>query len=556
MPAAPRQLPPVGPTEVGPGDPRYEALRRGFNQRWVASPDYVVVATSTADVVAALNTYLPGTAGSSSPPRRITVRSGGHCYENFVCGDDVAVILDVSTMDGVYYDADMEAYCVEAGATNWHSITQLYRRYGLALPGGSCYSVGAGGHISGGGFGLLSRLHGLTVDYLYAVEVVTVRDRTHAEVTVARKDSPEPALQDLWWAHTGGGGGNFGVVTRYWFRGLPEPPSQVLTRAVAWDWGLFAGPEGDPARFKSLVRRYGEFFVAERTGEGGPACLRDFDYSDLFTLFKLTNLAKGKIGLAVQLDGTRADSIERLNCFLDWIAPEADYPQTVFDVSMGEQPPLSDQFIPTRLPWLTATQNFNGSGPSRCGKYKSAYHTANFSDRQLDVLFARLTTGYPNEDALVQVDSYGGRVNDVEPFATAVPQRSSVLKLQYQTYWSWETDANHDGVFDYQDALADPSIAAPHLKWIRDLYQDMYAETGGVPVTPTPESSDVNTDGCYINYPDVDLGDPAFNDPEVGQPWHHLYYGANYARLQRAKAYWDPRDVFRHAQSVRLPGAP
>jgi FAD/FMN-containing dehydrogenase len=148
--------------EVGPGDARYEALRRGFNQRWIATPDHVVVATGTDDVVAAVNAWLARHPGTATPQRRITVRSGGHCYEDFVCGDDVSVIIDVSAMDRVHYDADMDAYCVEAGAGNWHIATQLYRRYGLALPGGSCYSVGAGGHVSAGGFGLLSRLHGLT----------------------------------------------------------------------------------------------------------------------------------------------------------------------------------------------------------------------------------------------------------------------------------------------------------------------------------------------------------------------------------------------------------
>ncbi|MFE1315128.1 FAD-dependent oxidoreductase [Streptomyces sp. NPDC058755] len=534
MPAESLRPRPVGPTEVGPGDPRYEALRRGFNQRWVAGPDYVVVAASTADVVAALNTHLAGTVGLDSPPRRITVRSGGHCYENFVCGDDVAVIIDVSTMDGVYYDTEMEAYCVEAGATNWHAATQLYRRHGLAVPGGSCYSVGAGGHISGGGFGLLSRLHGLTVDYLYAVEVVTVRDRSHAEVTVARKDSPERAVHDLWWAHT-----------RWWRRQLRRGHPLLVPRPART-----AGPGADQGAGLGVGPLQG--VPRQVQVPGGP--LRRV-LRDLFTLLKLNNHAKGKVGLVIQLDGTRRDSIERLNRFLNWLAPEEDYPQTLFDLAMGEHRPLNDQFIPTRLPWLTATQNFNDSGPSRCGKYKSAYHTGNFSERQLDVLFAHLTSEYKNEDALLQVDSYGGRINDVDPFATAVPQRSSVLKLQYQAYWTWGDDANHDGVWDYQDALVDPSIAAPHLKWIRDFYQDMYAETGGVPVMPTPEVPGItNTDGCYINYPDVDLNDPEFNDPVEGQPWYLLYYGANYERLQRTKAYWDPRNVFRHEQSVRLPG--
>ncbi|MCF2436876.1 FAD-binding protein [Streptomyces thinghirensis] len=98
-------------------------------------------------------------------------------------------------MNRVYFDASMDAYCVEAGATNWQAATQLYRTSGRALPGGSCYSVGSGGHISGGGYGLLSRQFGLTVDYLYAVEVVTVADGKTPKVTVARKDSGGPCPQ-------------------------------------------------------------------------------------------------------------------------------------------------------------------------------------------------------------------------------------------------------------------------------------------------------------------------------------------------------------------------
>jgi hypothetical protein len=50
-------------------------------------------------------------------------------------------------------------------------------------------------------------------------------------------------------------------------------------------------------------------------------------------------------------------------------------------------------------------------------------------------------------------------------------------------------------------------------------------------------------DGCYVNYPDVDLDD-----------WPRLYYQGAYAKLQEVKAHWDPGDVFNHRQSVRLPG--
>jgi hypothetical protein len=59
------------------------------------------------------------------------------------------------------------------------------------------------------------------------------------------------------------------------------------------------------------------------------------------------------------------------------------------------------------------------------------------------------------------------------------------------------------------------------------------------------------TDGCYINYPDIDLSDEDLNTSD--QPWHQLYYKNNYARLQRTKQHWDPRNVFRHGQSIEPP---
>ncbi|MET9550721.1 FAD-binding protein [Streptomyces sp. NPDC006627] len=548
------------PIKVDKNGARYEALRRGFNQRWIAAPDYVVVATSKEDVATTLGTFL---GNSSNATRRITVRSGGHCYEDFVCSSDVGVIIDVSQMNRVYFDASMDAYCVEAGATNWQATTQLYRASGRALPGGSCYSVGSGGHISGGGYGLLSRQFGLTVDYLYAVEVVTVADGKTPKVTVARKDSEDPALRDLWWAHTGGGGGNFGVITRYWFRGLPEPPAQVLLRSVAWKWEEL---QARPDLFKSLVRRYGQFFEHEQAGTL-PHNMRAYTFRDMFTLLKLTHVSAGKVGLIVQLDGTRTDSPARLKAFLDYITEgfttgsHTYVGETVLDRQMGEHSAQRESFIPTLLPWLTATQTLNESGPNRCGKYKSAYHTKAFTDEQIDAIHRHLTTGtYSNPDALLQVDSYGGAVNDTASDATAVPQRSSVLKLQYQAYWSWDKDADSNAVYDYRDAEKDPTIAERHLNWIRTFYEDVYHTTGGVPTVaaPTspastsPASTSAHTDGCYVNYPDTDLDDPVHNTS--GQSAHRLYYKENYTRLQRTKQRWDPHNVFRHAQSIRLPG--
>jgi aclacinomycin oxidase len=78
---------------------------------------------------------------------------------------------------------------------------------------------------------------------------------------------------------------------------------------------------------------------------------------------------------------------------------------------------------------------------------------------------------------------------------------------------------------------------------VRAFYRELFAETGGV---PAPGEF---YDGALINHPDVDLADPSLNTS--GIPWHTIYYNANYERLRRVKAKWDPRNVFRHALSIR-----
>ncbi|MEJ1267041.1 hypothetical protein WDV93_04555 [Pantoea ananatis] len=67
------------------------------------------------------------------------------------------------------------------------------------------------------GFGLLSRRHGLTVDHLHAIEIITVDKTGNARAVVARRD-PGCPNHDLWWNYAGGGGGQLGIVTKFWFR--------------------------------------------------------------------------------------------------------------------------------------------------------------------------------------------------------------------------------------------------------------------------------------------------------------------------------------------------
>ncbi|GHF60244.1 FAD-linked oxidase [Kitasatospora xanthocidica] len=503
---APRELPKG--RSILPGDPRYQTLGQGFNQRWSSSPSYIRLVGNEADAVAELNRAL-------DRGLRPTVRGGGHCYEGFV-DNDRGVILDLSTMRGVAASTDKfgrPTYCVEGGATNWDVYTTLFREHAVTLPAGSCYSVGAGGHICGGGFGLLSRRHGLTVDHLVQVDVVTVRGGTAAVTAAHREDAKGSPEQDLFWAHTGGGGGNFGVVLRYHFApDAPQPPPRVWLSSVAWPWEELLERSAD---FETLVRNFGTF-MAEHSGP------QESLYQGLFAILKLTHHSNGNVVLVSQWDG---DDPAPLDSFV------AAVEQGMATRSVVQTRAAGGLFLPypekrRQLPWFQATMTLNPSGDNRRGKYKSAYHREPFSPAQIATFRDWLTRDVEGADlskTLVQIDSYGCRINTRRPEETAVPQRDSIMKLQYQTYWT------------------DPAEDSDHLTYLRDFYRDVYRETGGVP------EIDTATDGAYVNYPDVDLGTANQRDPA----YPRLYYKDNYARLQRTKAYWDGEEVFHHAQSVR-----
>lgn len=222
----------VGPSDI---DSAYNGLIRGFNMRWVASNcQYVYLCLTAQGVTEALTDIL--TSGYS----QFRIKGGGHCYEDFVFNSNIEAIIDVSLMEALGTTTDTEGrslHYVESGQTNWGTYTHLYKNFGLTLPAGSCYSVGVGGHICGGGYGLLSRKYGLTVDYLAAIEIVTIKsDNTISSPTYISKYSTNQDEIDLFWAHTGAGGGNFGVITKYYFENLPKAPKYANLTSISIPW--------------------------------------------------------------------------------------------------------------------------------------------------------------------------------------------------------------------------------------------------------------------------------------------------------------------------------
>jgi FAD/FMN-containing dehydrogenase len=145
----------------------------------------------------------------------LAVRSGGHSSAGY-CTTDGGIVLDLSEMKGIEVDVAGRTAWAESGLTAAELTTAL-GAHGLAVGFGDTGSVGIGGITLGGGIGLLARKFGMTIDSLLAADIVT------ADGQLARVDAE--THPDLFWAIRGGGG-NFGVATRFRYR-LSELPQVV-----------------------------------------------------------------------------------------------------------------------------------------------------------------------------------------------------------------------------------------------------------------------------------------------------------------------------------------
>ncbi|MBJ6648192.1 FAD-binding oxidoreductase [Streptomyces sp. BSE7-9] len=484
---------------VQPGDPRYDSFIRAHNTRFSNRPDQVTIATSSDQVAEAL-----GRAVAAG--QEVAVRSGGHCLENFTTYSGVKHLIDLSQMSDVYYDERRQAFAVGPGAIVAPTQNTLFKGWGVTIPSAGCSEVGLGGHILGGGYNFYSRIHGIAVDHLDAVEVVVVGADGQPRTIVAtrRQDDPNRAL---WWAHTGGGGGNFGIVTRYWLRtpGVnSSDPARLLPRGsnqrvrnVQWSWNDLS-----PQAFRTLVRNFSRWY--ELNSAPGAKEVQ------VWASFSASHQAAGVIGLMAGVSKDVPGGEALLDGLFEATAAGA-----------GVSPVADSRY---ELPWLDR-DNWYWGPPGR-QKDKTADLKKSYTDEQLDTIYAYLTDDHGDPGAQVNLAALGGRINSVRSDATAYVHRDSILRV-YFTPGVWRAEA--------QDAA--------YVAWVRKLYRDVYRNTGGVP------APDAANSGAYINYPDVDLADPEWNTSDT--PWHGLYYGANYARLQRVKSAYDPRDVFHHALSIR-----
>lgn len=569
-------------------NPQHSTFQKGFNLRWPTGNIQGQSSQNGADNIYFCETVddiiLAAKQGLSIGSGRITVRSGGHCYEGFVSnklGDETQLsIIDISMLTGMEYStiADIGTtfpdtvegvtpskekyrFRVSAGNQNWNNYTELYKKTGKTLPGGSCYSVGAGGHICGGGYGFLARKHGLTCDLLAGVDIL-VPNKTGqglAKIHVTRhginENGPVTDNEYLFLACCGGGGGQFGIITSYYFDELPTAPKEVLWTVLDWTHDQIKQED-----FKTFLNAFYTWFSEH---DVKPATW------GLHTKLELRHRNTGPVSLGIHFIDIN-DEVVDTSMLQDFytnvvsLLPDAKESYSAFpSLHIPNASSPKGRSIKTyadfeksmrRMDWLTFTQNVNGSGENQKGRYKSAYQKGNkisFPSQAIDAIWNAITAedlqNYQTQ-SVIQIQSYGGKINAASnaiKYNSASGQRDSVLKWQPQTYWRDTKSMTPQEISNLDEV---------HAAWIRGLYKAAFdgsisgQSEVGVPVNDY-------FDGCYINYPDLDMIYQKGNTDGkniLNPNWRNIYFpNGKESLLQDAKKRWDPLDIFRNSMSVK-----
>jgi FAD/FMN-containing dehydrogenase len=388
--------------------PGFTKARTIYNSAYAdVVPLAVVRVASVADVQATVKW-----AAEYGVP--ITARSGGHSYGGY-SSVEKGVVVDVRRLNGIQLGNGTAK--IGAGANLWEVYSTLANK-GVSTPGGSCPTVGFAGLAQGGGMGLASRKHGLTIDAVQGANLVTA-DGATASATSGGDE-------DLYWALRGGGGGNFGIATSFTVKTFPV--DQAAYAFISWPWSA-AG---------EVLAAWQDF------APNAP--------DELTTICSL--LTTTGDSPQVTVIGQYFGSESGLNQALAPLLKAAPGGQ----VSTG-----TADYLDLIQRWAGCL----GKSAAECAAYaptafaaKSSYVTSPFTQKGTAAAVSALEArqGQPGSGSLI-FDSYGGAISRVAPTATAFAHRDVVCCIQYLAYYPPGAADTANGWLKTTRAALDPYVS-------------------------------------------------------------------------------------------------
>ncbi|KAI5479407.1 elongation factor 1-gamma [Pseudohyphozyma bogoriensis] len=464
----------------------YGPATAAFNQRVQPSPLAVVRPTTPGNVRKAVNCA----RGRGVP---VSALGGRHSYASYGFGgtDGASLVLDMSAFQGVWVYSNGTAK-VGAGARLGDIALELGNK-GRALPHGVCPFVGIGGHASFGGFGISSRMWGLTIDRIIGLDVV-LSNGTIVTNLNAKKDS------NLFWAMRGAGP-DFGVITAFYFKTLAAPSVVINFKYTWYHWSF------TPAQAADLFLKY-QTFVS-------------------FTHGRLH--APPELGITFTVSPSYSKIVEISGAYHGTMD---DFHYTM--VAFVESFPTGYERVVSQNSWLGNLQLLAGSQSldtrnSGQSDYRDDFYVKSLmtpSDYPLtkaamESFFRYVFGASTTTKWFVEVNLYGGAGSAINAVST-----------------STNSFGGRGRLLNFQIYASSPTYGPPYpqegITFVKGVYNSIQQPMAAVWNSHTKPSA-------YVNYVD-----PLLTAAEV----RDQYWGSQYPRLAQLRGVYDPQKVFSNPQSI------
>ncbi len=409
-----------------PEDSGYHQARQIWNGIFDKKPAVIARCIGTGDVIQAVNFARENSL-------HIAVKGGGHnSAGNSSCDD--GMMIDLSLMRRVNVDGDQKTVRVDGGALlgDVDAETQLH---GLAVSAGIISHTGVGGLTLGGGFGWISRKHGLSIDNLLSAEVVTAAGNL---VTASMDENP-----DLFWGIRGGGG-NFGIATSLTFQG-----AAIGTEVFS---GLIVKKFENAREYLQFHRQY----------------VRQLP--DEMSVWLVLRHAPPLPFLPEEIHGQKVVVVPFVWLGDQKTGEELIQPIQTNTPSHGEAMGMN--------PWIAWQSGFDGLVGHGARNYWKSHHLTGLSDDCIDQII-RFTNQMPSEECEVFIPHMEGAPSRVPENATAFAHRNTPFILNLHTRWQKAEDdrqcldwvkAFHDATKDYAQGVYVNFISDEGEARVRDAY--------------------------------------------------------------------------------------
>ncbi len=374
----------LGGELILPEDGNYDEARKIWNAMIDRKPAMIVQVSGADDVQAAIKFAMTNKLD-------ITVRGAGHNIAGNSISDG-GLMIDFSSMKKVNVDAEKKTAFVEPGAT-LGDIDGETQKHGLAAPLGINSTTGIAGLTLGGGFGWLSRKYGFTIDNLLSAEIVTVDGK---KLTASDKEN-----EDLFWAIRGGGG-NFGIVTKFEFRLQPVGP-EILAGLL-----VFPFEQAD-----SILRQYKNFIV---------------NTPPEFNVYVVLRKAPPLPFLPEDVHGKEVVVLAMA------VVDELDKNEKLVDSLRGFGNPVGEHI--GRMPYVNWQQAFDPLLTPGARNYWKSHNFTEIKDNVLD-LAIDYAGKFPSPHCEILIAYLEGKSNSVAADAMAYPNRD--LKFILNVHGRWES---------------------------------------------------------------------------------------------------------------------